>query len=215
MSNPPPVSIRIVIVEDHPLVVEGLHAVLAVDGDLDVVGHARTVTEALEVVGQHRPHIVLLDLTLGEENGLEVLRRLRQLHPEVRVVVLTIHHDPTVYEETMRAGAHGYVVKEAPQELVRQAIHAAHEGLVLSMPELFERLLKDLPAPTEQPEVLTSRERQVLHGIVRGQTNREISSDLGLAVVTIKKYVQSILGKLGATDRTQAAIVALQRGLVR
>jgi DNA-binding NarL/FixJ family response regulator len=202
--------IRILLVDDHPLVREGMAALLARQGDMNVVAQAADGRAAVELHRKHKPDVTLLDLSLPELEGLEALREIRRQSPEARVIVLTVRRgDEDVYR-ALQAGARGYLLKDAPWNEILDGIRAVHSGLRRVSAAAAQALTERVPGPG-----LTEREQQVLALIVAGKGNKAIGADLGIAESTVKAHINSILSKLGVSDRTQAVTAALQRGLAQ
>lgn len=215
-------TIRVMLVDDHPVVREGLRTVLKADPAITLVAEASSGTEALELVERERPQVVLLDIQLPGLSGLEVLREIRRRHPDTGVVVLTMYDSEIYFVEAMRSGAHGYLLKDAPNELLCVAIRAAVQGGTLVHPRLLDVAIRGaevLFRKTSDPTLdkvtsqLTPREIDVLRLLARGAQNRAISEELHLAEVTVKKYVQSVVAKLAVPDRTRAALLGARLGL--
>jgi NarL family two-component system response regulator LiaR len=211
-----PDVISVLIADDHPFVRHGLRTYLETLADMDVAGEASDGAEAVELAGRLLPDVVLMDLVMPGVGGIEAIRRLRELRPETRVLVLTSFLDDEKLFPAVRAGAAGYLLKDVePAELVR-AIHTVADGEALLHPAVAARLMEEF-SETERPapeEALTAREREVLELIARGLPNKLIARDLEIAEKTVKTHVSSILGKLGLTDRTQAALYAVRAGLI-
>jgi NarL family two-component system response regulator LiaR len=207
-----PDSIRVLVVDDHAVVREGLRSFLELQDGIEVVGEAADGKEALELARRVRPDVVLMDLVMPNVDGLEAMRRLRQSAPTARVIVLTSFLDEDHLLPAMRAGAAGYLLKNAqPQELAR-AIRAADAGKALIDPAVAARLVDVLARDRPSIERLTPREREVLELIGRGFSNKRIALELGIAEKTAKTHVSNLLGKLGLADRTQAALYAARLG---
>jgi DNA-binding NarL/FixJ family response regulator len=202
--------IRVLVVDDHPVVRQGLRTFLDVQDDLTVVGEAPDGDAAVAAAEALRPDVVLLDLKMPGADGVAALRGLRESGNPARVLVITSFTEPAAVLPAVRAGAAGYVYKDVDPPALAAAIRAVHAGHVLLHPDVA-RLLAAGEAPSAH---LTPRERDVLAGIARGRANREIARDLGLAEKTVKTHVSAILTKLGVQDRTQAALYAVRTGLV-
>lgn len=209
-------EIRVLIADDHAVVRQGLRTFLELQDDIEVVADVADGEAALSAVPEHEPDVVLMDLVMPGVGGIEAIRRLRELRPETRVLVLTSFLDDEKLFPAVRAGAAGYLLKDVePAELVR-AIHAVADGEALLHPAVAARLMEEF-AETERPpadEALTAREREVLLLIARGLPNKLIARELDIAEKTVKTHVSSILSKLGLTDRTQAALYAVRAGLI-
>lgn len=199
--------IRILIADDHGLVRSGLRALLHADADLEVVGEAGDGAETLRFAAELSPDLVLLDVSMPGENGIATARRLREAHPELAVLFLTMHEDEGLMQEALRVGAAGYVIKRAEAPELLQAIHAACRGDVYVHPAMTRVLLRQ-PVSTRrqhgspEPE-LTPRELDVLRLLVRGNTNRQIAEKLGLSTRTVESHRANLQGKLGLTSRVE------------
>lgn len=210
-------DISILIVDDHPIVRDGLVAILGTQPDLQVVGAAASGQEALALFGQLQPDVVLLDLEMPGMDGVELIRQLRQAQAEVRVVVFTAFDTDERILSALQAGAKGYLLKGAPRTELFEAIRVVHQGGSLLQPVVASRLLNQIatPGPEEAPvEELTQREQEVLQLLAQGKQNKEIAAELAITERTVKFHISSILGKLGAGNRTEAVRIALQEGLV-
>jgi two-component system, NarL family, response regulator LiaR len=209
-------DIRVLIADDHAVVREGLRAFLELQEGIEVVGEAADGQEAVEGAASLHPDVVVLDLVMPRLDGVAALRILRERVPAARVLVLTSFLDDDKLLPALRAGAAGYLLKNArPQELAR-AVRLAHSGETLIDPVVAARLVETLSADGgEEPlDRLTPREREVLILIGRGFPNKLIARELELAEKTVKTHVSHVLAKLGVTDRTQAAVLAVRAGLV-
>jgi two-component system response regulator DevR len=211
--------VRVLVVDDHPMVREGLRSMLAAS-EIEVVGEAATESEALERATTLSPDVVLLDIQLVEGDGLGVLRRLKAMAPQISVLMVTMHANAEFVREAVRAGAAGYVLKGVTRRELIAAVHAVREGESVLDPIVLKDVLGGLPdreasrpAALAGLEPLTRIETDVLRLMAEGLTNREISERMRWSVGTSKKYVQRVLEKLGASDRTQAAVEAVRRGL--
>ncbi len=211
--------ITVLIVDDHAVVREGLRTFLELQDGIDVVGEAADGEEAVERAEALRPDVVLMDLVMPKLDGVGAMRELRERDFNPRVIVLTSFLDDDRLLPAIRAGAAGYLLKNAePSELAR-AVRAAYEGETILDPTVASRLVRAISeGPATGPELagqLTNREREVLELIARGQSNKRIALELGIAEKTVKTHVGHLLDKLGVTDRTQAALLAVEQGLVR
>jgi DNA-binding NarL/FixJ family response regulator len=209
------VAIRLLVVDDHPVVREGLRSMLS-DTAITVVGDAGTAAEAIRVAADVAPDVVLLDLGLPDLDGLSAVARLKQVRPQAAVLVLTMHDDPALVRGAVQAGASGYVLKGVGRQELLAAIQAVHHGEAVLDPLLLRTLTSEAPAAAAATgqDVLTPIEHDVLQLIASGRTNREIAARMRWSVATAKKYVHRVLLKLEVSDRTQAAVVALRRGLL-
>ena len=197
--------ISVLIVDDHPVVRQGLRALLEVQGDMTVAGEAGDGPAAISLAASLRPDIVLLDLKLPGMDGVAVLRPLRAAG--LRVLVLTSATEPSAAAAAVRAGAAGVVYKDIDPAALVRAIRSVHDGNMLLAPEAVGSLVRGSRADT-----LTAREREVLAGIADGKSNREIARLLRVSEKTVKAHVSAVLAKLGVQDRTQAAIYAVRHG---
>jgi DNA-binding NarL/FixJ family response regulator len=210
-------SITLLIVDDHPVVRDGLVAILGTQRDFRVIGEAASGEEALTLARDRQPNVVLLDLEMPGMDGVETIRLLRDDWPDIRVVVFTAFDTDERILGAVRAGAKGYLLKGAPRSELFNAIRVVHQGGSLLQPVVASRLLNRLAAPesTGGPvEEITPREMEVLKLLVQGKQNKEIAAELSITERTVKFHISSILGKLGAGNRTEAVTVALQKGLV-
>lgn len=199
--------IRILIADDHVLVRSGLRALLRAEPDLEVVGEAGDGTETLRLAASLSPDLVLLDVSMPGESGIATARRLREAHPELAVLFLTMHEEEGLLQEALDTGAAGYVIKRAEAPELLQAIHAACRGDVYVHPAMTHGLLRQ-PVTTRrrrgspEPE-LTPRELDVLRLLVRGNTNRQVADELGLSTRTVESHRANLQGKLGLTSRVE------------
>ncbi len=207
--------IRLALVDDHHIVRRGLRSYLEAFSDIVVVGEASGGEEALGKVGDWQPDVILLDLLMpGGLDGIETARRLRDAAPQTHIVILTAYGDDVRVPAALRAGASGYVRKDAEPELLLTAVRSAAQGKMLLDPAIAGSVLQDFTQGDGANAGLTGRELEVLRLLARGYTNREISTALVLGVETIKTHVANILAKLGQGDRTQAVVQALKQGLL-
>ena len=209
--------IRVLVVDDHAVVRQGLRTFLELQEDIEVVGEAADGEQALSAVGSLEPDVVLMDLVMPRLDGVSAIERLRELAPATRVIVLTSFLDEDKVLPAVRAGAAGYLLKDVqPAELVR-AIRMADRGEALLHPAVAARVLRELAGDgvrAQRHDLLTARELEVLALLARGLANKAIAFELGCAEKTVKTHVGNILGKLGLSDRTQAALYAVREGLV-
>ncbi|MGN6377614.1 MAG: response regulator [Gaiellales bacterium] len=207
--------IRVLLVDDHAVVREGLRAFLELQDGIVVVGEASDGEQALEQAEATSPDVVLMDLVMPRMDGVTAMRSLRERAPRTRVIVLTSFLDDERLLPAVRAGAAGYLLKNAkPQELAR-AVRAAHAGEALLDPVVAARLVESLARDGDDPlDRLTPREREVLVLIGRGFRNKQIAFELGISEKTVKTHVGRLMEKLGVDDRTQAAVLAVRAGLV-
>jgi two-component system, NarL family, response regulator LiaR len=208
--------IRVLLVDDHAVVREGLRAFLELQEGIAVVGEAADGIEAIEGATRLRPDVILMDLVMPELDGVSAMRSLRQRLPEARVIVLTSFLDDDKLLPALRAGAAGYLLKNAEPQEVARAIRAASAGQALIDPVVAARLVETLAAADgDNPlDRLTPREREVLVLIGRGFPNKLIARELDVSEKTVKTHVGHVLAKLGVSDRTQAAVFAVRSGLV-
>lgn len=202
--------IRILIVDDHPIVREGLAALIERRADMTVVGEAATGAEAVDRFGALLPDVTLMDLRMPEMGGVAAIGRIRSAWPAARIIVLTTYDGDEDIYRGLQAGARAYLLKDAPRDELLDAIRTVHAGGTRIPPAVAARLAeRALSGPDLSP-----RELEVLQGIVRGESNKEIGTALAISEGTVKAHINSILGKLGVTDRTQAVTTAIQRGIV-
>jgi DNA-binding NarL/FixJ family response regulator len=205
--------IRVLVVDDHPVVRQGLRAFLDVQPDLTVVGEAADGESCVTAAEALRPDVVLLDLRMPTTDGLFALRGLRERGNPARVLVITTFTDPAAVLPAVQAGAAGYVYKDVDPPALAAAIRAVHSGHILLHPDVAA-LLTRTDAGRAPAARLTAREREVLIEIGRGRSNREIGRALAVSEKTVKAHVSAVLAKLGVPDRTQAALYAVRTGLV-
>ena len=217
--------VRVLLADDHPVVRAGLRTMLESDPKIEVVGEVGSGEEAVESVALLEPQVVLMDIRMPGMNGMEATRRIKSARPGIGVIVLTMYDSEMYVVEAIRAGAAGYLVKDSSRELLCHAIHAVADGGTMVRSTLLRRATHGLlhvpeapmgdadgSAPTS-PERFTPRELDVVRLVAQGFPNKRIAHELSLAEVTVKKHVQSIIGKLGVSDRTHAAIMAVRLGL--
>jgi DNA-binding NarL/FixJ family response regulator len=206
-------SIRILLVDDHSVVRQGLRMFLALEPDLEIVGEAGDGAEALRLARELRPDVVLMDLLMPVMDGITATGLLRRELPDTEVVALTSVLEDEKVVGAVRAGAIGYLLKDTQADELRRAIRAAAAGQVQLSPQAAARLMREVKAP-ESPEALTERETEVLRLLAHGASNKEIAQTLTIGEKTVKTHVSNILAKLGVPSRTQAALYAVRIGLV-
>jgi DNA-binding NarL/FixJ family response regulator len=205
--------IRVLVVDDHPVVREGLMAVLEDTKDVQVVGEAGSAEEALTLVERSRADVVLLDLELPGMNGVDAIPGFSASAAHPRVIVLTAYDTEERVLASLKAGAAGYVLKGAPASEIAQAIRAVAGGGSYLTPRVAARVVAQVTAP-KRSSTLSARERQVLRFVARGRSNKQIARDLAITERTVKFHMTSIFNKLGADNRAQAIAIAAQRGLL-
>jgi DNA-binding NarL/FixJ family response regulator len=222
------VKIAVMIVDDHPLVLQGLRKVLEEESDITVVGAATDGEEALEAAQRLTPDVVLLDINLPSMNGMQVARQLKADLPNVAIILLTAYHDENQIFHAIRAGASAYYPKEVTVDKLLSAIRQVNQGLyvieenVFSEPQLaawitehFEEIGAFWEGAEDMFMPLSDREMEILALITRGMSNKQVAVELGISHQTVKNHITSILRKLAVNDRTQAAVIALRKGWVR
>lgn len=206
-------AIRILIVDDHSIVRQGLRMFLGLDDDLEIVDEASNGVQAVEMARQLRPDVVLMDLLMPLMDGTEATAIIRRELPDTEVIALTSVLEDAAVVGAVRAGAIGYLLKDAQADELCRAIRAAANGEIQLAPKAAERLMREIRTP-DNPEVLTERETDVLRLIAEGKSNKEIARILSIGEKTVKTHVSNILAKLNMASRTQAALYATRIGLV-
>lgn len=206
-------TIRLLLVDDHAVVRQGLKMFLASEPDFQVIGEAANGQVAIDMTRQLRPDVVLMDLLMPGMNGVEAIRIIRQEMPQTEVIALTSVLEDTAVVGAIRAGATGYLLKDTDGPELIRAIKAAFDGQVQLSPKAAARLLREIRAP-ESPEKLTDREVDVLRLLAQGLSNKDIARTLVIGEKTVKTHVSNILSKLGLSSRTQAALYATNIGLI-
>ncbi|PFC10231.1 response regulator [Bacillus cereus] len=214
-------KIKVLLVDDHTVVLKGLAFFLSTQGDLELVGEANNGKEALVKVGETTPDVILMDLYMPEMDGVEATAYIKKEYPNVKVIVLTSFSDQAHVLPALRAGASGYILKDVEPDQLVEAIRSAYKGNIQLHPDIANALLSQtLPVeekeeePSIQVDVLTARENEVLQLLAKGMSNKEVASVLVITEKTVKAHVSSILSKLNLSDRTQAALYAVKNGIV-
>jgi DNA-binding NarL/FixJ family response regulator len=210
--------LRVLIADDHPLVRSGMRALLTVEEDLEVVGEAATGEEAVTLAAALQPDVIVMDLRMPGISGIEATRRILQDSPSIRILVVTLFEDDDSVFAALRAGARGYVLKDASEVEVLRAIRAVSSGDAIFSTTIAQRLIDFFAAPRSamQPLLfpdLTDREREILTLIAQGQSNAEIAQTLVISMKTVRNYISSIFSKLQVADRAQAIIRAREAGM--
>ncbi len=210
--------IKVAICDDQAIIRDGLELLLKLEKDIQVVGLAQDGAEAVELAASKCPDLVLMDLKMPGMNGVEATRRIHTQQPEIKVLVLTTYDDDTWLFDAIRAGASGYLLKDTPREKVIEAIWGTVAGKAFVDPSVAGKLLEQAASRQERPasqitEKLTEREEDVLRLLAHGLSNSEIAGQLHLSEGTVRNHVSAIFSKLNVSDRTQAAIIAIQHGL--
>jgi len=211
-------TIKILIVDDHTVVRDGLSAILARQRDFEVVGEAKNGAEAVERFNQLSPDVTLMDLRMPEMNGVDAMRQIRDTDPDARFLVLTTFDTDEYIFDAIEAGAKGYLLKDASRDDLFQAVRAVHRGDSLIQPGVAARVLDRLAQLSrEDPttELLSEREVEVLQQMATGSANKEIASTLSISESTVKTHVANIFNKLDVRDRTEAVTQAMQRGIIK
>lgn len=213
--------IKILIVDDHAVVRSGLRTILETESDIEVVGEAGDGHAALELAQELLPDVVLMDINMGDWDGVTATRRVRNYVPSARVIVLTNYDEDDLVFSSIRAGASGYLLKEVTAQQLTNSIRTVADGFSLIYPSVARRVLDEFgqlrqnaPADTDVYSDLTPREREVLRLVASGRANKEIGAQLGISERTVKTHISNIFSKLELTDRTQAALFVHNRGLL-
>lgn len=215
--------LRLLVVDDHPLLRTGLVTALAAEADLQVVGEAADAAQGIALAETHAPELVVLDLALPDASGLHALRRIHQSNPQVRVLVFTMHNDRRYVSDALEAGASGYVLKQEPTSTVVEAIRSVARGRIFLSPRLgLAQPTAAAPGPiahdshgARRIEALSARERRVFELAVAGRTNREIAEELSLSLKTVQTHRTKVNRKLGAHSTADLVRIAARRGMLR
>lgn len=209
---------RVLLVDDHELVRQGIAAMLHGTNELQVVGEAKTGREALEVARRELPDVVLMDVRMPDMDGLEATKRIKEERPRTAVIMLTMHDNPTYLRDAVRAGAAGYLLKDVSKEELIDAVKQVATGGAFIESQMLKGMLSEMKPSgaghSPAAKNLTKRESEILALVAEGMSNREIAEKLVLSPETVKSHVAAILEKLNVSDRTQAAIYAVRNGLV-
>ena len=211
-----PMSIRILIVDDHPVTREGLHAALDLENDVVIVGEAESGEDAVEKAGQLTPDVVFMDVRMPGMGGIEATRAIRKASPETRVILFTVDESRASISEAIQAGVSGYLLKDASGEELAHAARLALEGKAVIHPQLTAAFIEEVQIAEKRVDSppLSKREKEILQKVAYGATTREVAVDLGISPHTVKTHLERIFEKLGANDRAQAVAIAIRSGLV-
>lgn len=206
-------TIKVLLVDDHEVVRQGLRMYLELDDTLEVVGEGKNGQEALDLVSQLKPDVVVMDLLMPVLDGVSAIRQLKNQWPDLEILALTSALEDHMISGAMEAGATGYLLKDISSDNLIEAIHAASRGEVRLHPEAAKRLVQEVHIPNSH-ETLTPRETEIIKLVAKGLSNKNIARELGISEPTIKAHLSSILSKTGLQTRTQAALFALKQGLI-
>lgn len=209
-------SIRVMVIDDHPIVREGVRSLLSNYADLKVVGEAESGRSALDCVGELSPDVILLDIRMPGESGVDVLKQLRHIAPSARVLMLTSFNDDEYITGALRADAHGYILKNASDETLTSAIRAVYHGERVLSPQVMERVMQHIGEDSElaNGNTIEADERHILRLLAEGASNAKIAGELYMSEATIKRKLQEIFEKMAVHSRAQAAAEAVRRGLI-
>jgi len=210
-----PDPIRILIVDDHDMLREGLSAFLKAYQDLLLVGEASNGVDAIRLCASLKPDVVLMDLIMPEMTGVETIKAIHANQPEIRFIALSSFGEDALVKEALRGGASGFLIKNISASRLADAIRSAYAGWPTFAPEVASMLIDNNHIPTKTPDTLTGREKEVLDWMVKGLTNAEIAIKLNISPFTVKNHVSSILSRMGVTSRTEAVSLALTSGIVQ
>ena len=202
-------GIRILSVDDHPLLREGIAAVINSQQDMRVIADAASAKDAIEQFRKHKPDVTLMDLRLPDKSGIDTMISIRMEFPEARIIMLTTFEGDVEIQRALEAGARAYLLKNMPPKELVEVIRQVHAGKKRIPPQLAAQLAEHM-----SDEALTSREIEVLGQIAEGNRNRDIGEKLFITEETVKVHIKNIMGKLGASDRTQAVAIAIRRGII-
>ncbi|GFE81192.1 DNA-binding response regulator [Steroidobacter agaridevorans] len=208
-NNPSVRPIRVLAIDDHPLLREGIAATLAGQPDMQLVAEAASARAGIEQFRLTRPDVTLMDLQMPDMNGIDAIRIIREEFPDARILVLTTFQGDAQITGALRAGACGFMLKDTMRKALRDSIRTAHAGRRVIPPDVATMLAEHLT-----DELLSLRELDVLRGAAQGNANKRIAADLGISEDTVKAHMKNILAKLGANDRTHAVVTAVKRGII-
>ena len=209
-------EIRILIVDDHTVVRDGLNALLSAERGMQVVGVAGDGDAAIQLVGELRPDIILLDLVMPRVDGVEATLQIKRDHPEVKILVLTSFGEDHQVFAAIKAGANGYLMKDTSTDELIQAVRDTISGVPVMQPEIAQKLIREIQSQDGLQDVeneLTEREIEILQHLAQGKSNQQIADDLFLSERTVRTHITNILSKLGLKNRTQAVLYALREGI--
>jgi DNA-binding NarL/FixJ family response regulator len=209
-------SIRILIVDDHPVTREGLHAALDIEDGVEVVGEAGSGEQAIQNAGELRPDVVFMDVRMPGMGGIEAARAIRQASPDTKVILVTVDESRTSISEAIQAGVSGYLLKDTSADELVNAARLAVEGKAVIHPQLTRAFIEEVQTAEKRGDAaaLSRREKEILQKVAYGATTKEVAHDLGISPHTVKTHLERIFEKLGANDRAQAVAIAIRTGLV-
>jgi len=208
-------KIRILLVDDHAVVRQGFRLILNQEPDIEVIGEAGNGTDALKLVLQLRPTLVIMDIAMPQVNGVEATRRIIEASPDTRILILSMHKDAVYVRETLRVGAKGYLLKESIDSDLLRAVRAVAQGDGFLSPEVSGPVLQDYQQVSDPFDQLTAREREVMQMLAEGKTAKEIASELDISVYTVDAHRGRVMKKLGVKSSTEIVRFAMRKGLVQ
>ncbi len=208
--------IRVLIVDDHPVTREGLHAALDVEDGVEVVGEAGSGEQAIQNAGDLRPDVVFMDVRMPGMGGIEAARAIREASPDTKVILVTVDESRTSISEAIQAGVSGYLLKDTSADELVNAARLAVEGKAVIHPQLTKAFIEEVQTAEKKGDAaaLSRREKEILQKVAYGATTKEVAQDLGISPHTVKTHLERIFEKLGANDRAQAVAIAIRSGLV-